>query len=70
MDIERLRRAARAKGDDTDYAIHKRTGLSLSTISRLVNDQNEPSGRSLRLFKKHYEVSADELLADAPSAAV
>ena len=54
LNIKRLREVAAEAGDHTAYRIAKRTGLSQSTISRLVNSETQPNaatqGRILNAY--------------------
>lgn len=59
---DRLREAARAKGDATSYAIARRTGLAESTLSRLNNGKSVPSTASLLVLSSTYGISVDELI--------
>lgn len=63
--IDKLRTAARRKGDRSGYAIAKRTGLHESTISRILRGQAQPGAKALLLFRTAYGCDVDELLDEA-----
>lgn len=66
-----LRAAAARLGDETGYAIAKRTGLHESTISRLLNGQTRPGSNTLIVLSRVYGISADDLMEhDEPAGAV
>ena len=61
--VEKLRAAAHSRGDHTGYAIHKRTGLNESTVSRILNGKSQPGTKSLARICAAYGVTVDELMA-------
>lgn len=58
----RLAEAAAAKGDKTNYAIAKRTGLNQTTISRLRRGLARPATSSLLVLAATYDMAIEELL--------
>lgn len=66
LNTERLRAAAAALGDNTDTAIRERTGISLGTLSRLVNGHVEPSIRHLDVLSVTYSVPVPDLYIETP----
>lgn len=59
---EQLKRAAAAKGDLSNYAIAKRTGLAESTLSRLNRGLASPTTASLMTLASAYDLSIDDLV--------
>lgn len=59
---DRLREAAAAKGDDSSYAIAKRTGLAESTLSRLRRGKSQPTTGSLLILAAAYGLTVDDLV--------
>jgi transcriptional regulator with XRE-family HTH domain len=66
---DRLREAAEAKGDSTSYAVHKRTGIAESTLSRLHSGKTKPSIDSLLTLANTYGIDVDELIEREEQAA-
>lgn len=64
LHVANLRAAAASKGDTTDYKIMKRTGISKSAISRLVNYPVEPTITTLKRFMACYDISMEGLLQE------
>lgn len=58
----RLQEAAAAKGDHTNYAIAKRTGLNQTTLSRICRGLVQPAAGTLLTLATTYGVSIDELI--------
>lgn len=71
LDVPKLRRIAAEHGDQTRYAIYRRTGLAESTVHRMIAGQTEPTLSTLRRIASAYGVSIADLLvpADAQEAA-
>jgi len=64
LNVENLRAAAAAVGDNTDYAIAKRTGLGKSTISRLVNGACQPNATTQNRILSAYELPINKLMTN------
>lgn len=62
LSITKLRAAAEAKGDATQYAIAKRTGLDQSAISRIVNGRFQPDLNSALRMAKAYDTTVEALM--------
>jgi transcriptional regulator with XRE-family HTH domain len=58
----RLREAAAALGDLTNYAIAKRTGLNQTTLSRVCRGLVKPAAETLLVLATTYGLSVDELI--------
>jgi transcriptional regulator with XRE-family HTH domain len=58
----RLREAAAARGDHSNYAIAKRTGLNQTTLSRICRGVAKPAAQTLLTLATAYELSVDELI--------
>ncbi|MDX2839486.1 helix-turn-helix domain-containing protein [Streptomyces ipomoeae] len=58
----RLQEAAAAKGDHTNYAIAKRTGLNQTTLSRVCRGIVQPAAATLLALATTYGLSVDELI--------
>lgn len=72
LNTERLRERAALLGDNSDSAIRERTGISLGSLSRLVNGHVEPSIRHLDLLANAYGLRVEELyieVSDTPQGA-
>lgn len=69
LHVANLRAAAASKGDTTDYQIMKRTGISKSAISRLVNYSVEPTITTLKRFMACYDVDIEDLVMEVSTAA-
>ncbi|MCY0943573.1 helix-turn-helix domain-containing protein [Streptomyces antarcticus] len=57
-----LAEAAAAKGDNSNYAIAKRTGLNQTTISRLRRGIAKPAISSLLVLASTYGMTVEDLL--------
>ncbi|MFF5670321.1 helix-turn-helix domain-containing protein [Streptomyces hygroscopicus] len=66
---DRLRDLAKAKGDESGYAIAQRTGLAESTISRLLRGKTQPGAKALMCFRKAYGATAEDLMESLEPAA-
>ena len=69
----RLREAAAARGDHSNYAIAKRTGLNQTTLSRISRGVAKPAAETLLVLSQTYELSIEELIerqspGDVPQA--
>lgn len=62
--IDKLRDAARAKGDESGYAIAQSTGLSEPTISKLLRGKTRPGVETLLILKRVYGGTVDELIEE------
>jgi len=66
----RLHEVAAARGDHSNYAIAKRTGLNQTTLSRICRGVAKPAAGTLLVLSSAYGVSVDELIEreneDAP----
>lgn len=69
LHADNLRKAAAACGDTTDYKIMKRTGISKSAISRLVNQQVEPTVSTLKRLAACYGLDITDLLQEVAELA-
>jgi transcriptional regulator with XRE-family HTH domain len=58
----RLQEAAAARGDHSNYAIAKRTGLNQATLSRILRGIARPATKTLLTLSLAYGVSVDELI--------
>ncbi|MCZ9352956.1 helix-turn-helix transcriptional regulator [Streptomyces mutabilis] len=65
----RLHEAAAARGDHSNYAIAKRTGLNQTTLSRICRGVAEPATKTLLRLAITYGLSIDELI-DRPASVV
>lgn len=66
----RLHEVAAARGDHSNYAIAKRTGLNQTTLSRICRGLVKPAAQTLLTLATVYELSIDELIdRDAESGA-
>ncbi|MDX3068161.1 helix-turn-helix transcriptional regulator [Streptomyces sp. ND04-05B] len=59
---ERLHEAAAARGDHSNYAIAKRTGLNQTTLSRICRGIAKPAAETLLTLATAYGLSVDELI--------
>lgn len=57
-----LRSAAATRGDHTNYAIAKRTGLNQTTLSRVCRGLAVPAAQTLITLASTYGLSLDELV--------
>jgi len=58
----RLHEAAAARGDRSNYAIAKRTGLNQTTLSRICRGIAKPAAQTLLTLATTYGLSVDELI--------
>ncbi|MET8475377.1 helix-turn-helix transcriptional regulator [Streptomyces sp. NPDC006422] len=68
--VDALRKAARELGDDSGYAIAKRTGISEPTISKLLRGKVQPGVKTLLILTRSYGGSIEDLieLLEEPAA--
>jgi transcriptional regulator with XRE-family HTH domain len=59
---ERLHEAAAARGDHSNYAIAKRTGLNQTTLSRICRGIAKPAAETLLTLATASGLSVDELI--------
>jgi hypothetical protein len=66
LDIERLRKAAKGRGDKTDAMIAARTGVNFSTIWRLTQPDisKDPKVSTFRALGRPYGLKVDDLIID------
>lgn len=65
----RLHEAAAARGDHSNYAIAKRTGLNQTTLSRICRGIARPAAETLLVLSSTYGLSVDELIErEAPNS--
>lgn len=62
LDATALLRIAREHGDRSRYAIWRRTGLSRTTLTRLISGQTAPSMQTLNRLSATYNVPVSALL--------
>ena len=58
----RLHEAAAARGDHSNYAIAKRTGINQTTLSRICRGVAAPATKTLLTLAATYGLSLDELV--------
>lgn len=58
----RLQEAAAARGDHSNYAIAKRTGLNQTTLSRICRGVAKPAAGTLLTLSATYGLSVEELI--------
>lgn len=58
----RLHEAAAARGDHSNYAIAKRTGLNQTTLSRICRGVAAPATKTLVTLASTYGLSLDDLV--------
>lgn len=58
----RLHEAAAARGDHSNYAIAKRTGLNQTTLSRICRGIARPAAETLLVLSSTYGLTVDELI--------
>lgn len=58
----RLHEVAAARGDHSNYAIAKRTGLNQTTLSRICRGVAAPATKTLLTLAAAYGLSLDELV--------
>ncbi|MFJ4469490.1 helix-turn-helix domain-containing protein [Streptomyces sp. NPDC089424] len=62
LHADRLRERAKALGDESDISIAQRTGVTASTVSRLLSGRTTPSAESLVALADAYGIPVDDLL--------
>lgn len=62
--VDRLRAAARAKGDRNGHQIALRTGLSESTVSRLLRGTTQPGLKTLMVLGRSYGQTVSDLIEE------
>lgn len=63
LNVPKLLRIAAEHGDQTRYAIYRRTGLAESTVHRMIAGKTEPTLPTLRRLAAAYGVTVPDLLA-------
>lgn len=58
----RLQEVAAARGDHSNYAIAKRTGINQTTLSRICRGVAAPATKTLITLAAAYGLSLDELV--------
>ncbi|MGP3684095.1 helix-turn-helix domain-containing protein [Streptomyces sp. IBSNAI002] len=64
LHLERLRDAAQRRGDTTQYAIAKRTGLTEGHVSKLLNHRSKPLVETLLVLKHTYGGTVDDFIEE------
>ena len=59
---ERLHEVAAARGDHSNYAIAKRTGINQTTLSRICRGVAAPATKTLLTLAATYDLSLDDLV--------
>jgi transcriptional regulator with XRE-family HTH domain len=62
--VDKLLAAARARGDDSGYAIAQRSGVSEPAISRLLRGDTRPGVLTLLRFRAVYGGTLDDLIEE------
>ncbi|MFD5571955.1 helix-turn-helix domain-containing protein [Streptomyces cadmiisoli] len=62
LHADRLRERAKAHGDESDHSIAQRTGVTASTLSRLLSGRTTPSAESLVALADAYGIPIDDLV--------
>jgi transcriptional regulator with XRE-family HTH domain len=65
LNTDNLREAAASLGDLTRYAIAKRTGVSQSTVHRLLNGECQPTAATQGRLIDAYQIPIDQLMTSA-----
>lgn len=65
----RLQEAAAARGDHSNYAIAKRTGINQTTLSRICRGVAAPATKTLLTLAATYGLSLDDLVERQAEAA-
>lgn len=66
LDIPKLLAAASAHGDNTGYAIHRRTGISESSAYRILAGATQPDLNSAMRIAEAYDVDLRNLIKRVP----
>jgi transcriptional regulator with XRE-family HTH domain len=66
---ERLHEVAAARGDHSNYAIAKRTGINQTTLSRICRGVAAPATKTLLTLATAYGLSLDDLVERQAEAA-
>jgi transcriptional regulator with XRE-family HTH domain len=64
LHADTLRNRAREVGDDTGYAIARRTGLNESVVSRILRGRVSPGAKTLLTLSRIYDLSVEELVEE------
>jgi transcriptional regulator with XRE-family HTH domain len=64
LDIDRLRDAAAHMGDSSGYAIAQRTGLTETTVSRLLRRKVRPTVGTLLVLRRVYGFTLDDYVRE------
>lgn len=68
LHITHLKTAAGDRGDTTGYAIAKRTGLTESHVSKLLNRRSKPLVETLLVLKRTYGGTVDDFIEETTAA--
>ena len=60
--INKLRQIAAEHGDTTKYAIHRATGISQSSIYRILSGEQQPDLFSVLRFAETYGTTVEDLM--------
>lgn len=60
--IDQLRRIAAEHGDTTKYAIHRTTGISQSSVYRILSGEQQPDLFSVLRFADAYDSTVEDLM--------
>jgi transcriptional regulator with XRE-family HTH domain len=69
LSTDKLLAAAKEKGDETGYAIAKRTGIDQSAISRILRGRFQPDLNSALRMAHAYDTTVEALMERVEAAA-
>ncbi len=72
LNVDRLRAIAARHGDNTAYAVAKRTGINVSSAYRILGEQTQPDLNSALLLAQAYDLDIRTLMdpvEDEPAGA-
>lgn len=66
LDIPKLLEAAKARGDNHNAAIARRTGIAESSVSRILRGEAQPDLNSAMRFAEQYDLDLRRVIKRVP----
>ncbi|MFF7452166.1 MULTISPECIES: helix-turn-helix domain-containing protein [unclassified Streptomyces] len=66
LDVPKLLEAAKARGDNHNAAISRRTGIAESSVSRILRGEAQPDLNSAMRFAEHYDLDLRSVIRRVP----
>lgn len=66
LDVSKLLEATKTRGDTSNAAIHRRTGIAESSVSRILRGEAQPDLNSAMRLAEEYDIDLRHVIKRVP----